>query len=260
MLPSRHTVYPSPYPAATTETHPETPRAGANSPLVPPSRRRSLLLAVTLLSLSVAGGMHGAGLSATEPPDGFVPLFDGQTFHGWEGNLDHFRIEDGAIVGGNLHSPIPRNEFLCTPREYADFELRLKFRLRGTGANGGVQLRSRRIPDHHEMIGYQADMGEGWWGCLYDESRRNRVLAGPPEAERSGLIRPDDWNDYRIVCQGRRIRLWVNGHPTVDYTEADESLEQIGLIGLQIHSGPPAETWYKDLYLRELGTKEPNSP
>jgi hypothetical protein len=54
--------------------------------------------------------------------------------------------------------------------------------------------------------------------------------------------------------------LWVNGHPTVDYTEADESLEQIGLIGLQIHSGPPAETWYKDLYLRELGTKEPNSP
>jgi hypothetical protein len=210
---------------------------------------------LAMVSLVAVTSLAWGSVRASEPPSGFIALFDGKSLKGWEGNLRQFRIQDGALVGGNLENPIPRNEFLCTEREFGDFELRLKFMLKGKGANGGVQLRSRRIPDHHEMIGYQADMGEGWWGCLYDESRRNRVLAGPPEPERSGLIRVDDWNDYRILCQARRIQLWVNGKQTVDYTETDESLEQTGLIGLQIHSGPPTETWYKDLFLRELGTK-----
>ena len=106
---------------------------------------------------------------AAEPKDG-VPLFDGKSFAGWEGNLKHFRIEDRAIVGGTLKEKIPRNEFLCTEKEYGDFELRLKFKVLGKGANAGVQLRSQRIPNHHEVKGYQADLGDGWWGCLYDEA------------------------------------------------------------------------------------------
>ncbi|HET6880331.1 MAG TPA: DUF1080 domain-containing protein, partial [Pirellulales bacterium] len=105
-------------------------------------------------------------------------LFDGKTFEGWEGDTKGtFRIEDGAIVGGSLDEKVPRNEFLCTRQEYGDFELRLKFKVLGKGANAGVQIRSRRIPDHHEMIGYQADLGEGWYGSLYDESRRRTMLA-----------------------------------------------------------------------------------
>src|SRR6185436_13530183 len=123
-------------------------------------------IAVSLLTVTA----HSA-----EPKDGVV-LFDGKTFAGWEGNLKHFRIEDGAIVGGTLTEKIPRNEFLCTEQEYGDFELRLKFKVLGKGANAGVQFRSRRIPNHHEMRGYQADLGDGWWGSLYDESRRNKVL------------------------------------------------------------------------------------
>jgi hypothetical protein len=193
---------------------------------------------------------------AAAAEEGFTPLFDGETFAGWEGNRDAFRIEDGAIVGGSLAERVPRNEFLTTEKEYADFELRLKFKLLGQGANAGVQVRSRRVPDHHEMIGYQADLGDGWWGCLYDESRRRKVLAGPPGEERAKIINRDDWNDYRILCQGRRIQLWINGHQTVDYTEADESIEQTGLIGLQIHGGPPTEAWYKDVRIRVLGESE----
>ena len=95
------------------------------------------------------------------------------------------------------------------------------------------------------MIGYQADLGDGWWGCLYDESRRNKVLAGPPDDQRAKLVKRDDWNEYRIRCQGRKIELWINGQQTVDYTEPDEKIEQVGLIGLQIHGGPPSEAWYK---------------
>jgi hypothetical protein len=182
----------------------------------------------------------------------FVRLFNGKNFDGWEGNLKAFRIEDGAIVGGNLKNPIPNNEFLCTKKSYGDFELRLKFKLLGKGCNGGVQFRSQRVPNNFEVSGYQADMADGYWGCLYDESRRNKVLAGPPEADRAKIIHENDWNDYVIRCEGRRIQMWVNGHQTVDYTESDANLSQTGILGVQIHVGPPCETWYKDIRIKPL--------
>ena len=187
----------------------------------------------------------------------FQPLFDGKSFKGWEGNMDHFRIQDGTIVGGSLKAKVPRNEFLTTKREFSDFELRLKAKTVGEGANAGIQIRSRRIPDHHEMIGYQVDMGKAWdkvwWGKLYDESRRRKILAGPSDDKAlEKLVKYDDWNEFVIRCQGRRIQIWLNGTKTVDYTEPDEKLEQRGLIGLQIHGGPPSEAWYKDIRVREL--------
>ena len=186
------------------------------------------------------------------PGQSAPPLFDGETFAGWEGNRDVFRVEEGAIVGGSLSGPVERNEFLCTTKEFGDFELRLKFKLLGKGANAGIQIRSRRIPDHHEMIGYQADLGDGYWGALYDESRRKRILAAPEAEQVNDVLRRDDWNDYVIRCQGKRIQLWINDLQTIDYTEEDDGIEQVGLIGLQIHGGPPSEAWYKDISIREL--------
>ncbi len=184
--------------------------------------------------------------------EGFTPLFDGRTFDGWEGNLEHFRIEDEAIVAGTLKERIARNEFLCTTAEYGDFELRLKFKLLGTGANGGVQFRSQRIPGHHEVHGYQADLGDGWWGALYDESRRNKILVPAAKGVVAEVLKRDDWNDYTIRCEGPRIQLWINGRQTVDYTEPDDTIERTGIIGVQIHGGPPSEAWYKDLRLKKL--------
>jgi len=184
-------------------------------------------------------------------PD-FSPLFDGKTFEGWEGNLELFHIQDGSIVGGTLERRIARNEFLCTRDEYGNFELRLEFKLIGKGANAGVQIRSRRIPNHHEVRGYQADLGEGWWGSLYDESRRNKILAKADPAVVKEALKPEDWNHYTIRCQGRRIQLWINDKQTVDYTEPDESIEQVGLIGVQIHGGGPSEAWYRNLRLKKL--------
>src|SRR5205085_3586058 len=166
--------------------------------------------------------------------DGFTRLFDGKTFEGWEGNLDVFRIEDGAVVAGSTDKPVARNEFLCTKKEYGDFELRLKFKLVGDGANAGVQVRTKRIPNHHEVSGYQADMGDGWWGSLYDESRRNKILAKADEQAVLKVLKRGDWNEYRILCEGPRIRLWINDLPTIDYTEADDKVERTGIIGLQI--------------------------
>lgn len=199
-----------------------------------------------LMSLLLAA----APVAAAE--DGFESLFDGRSLDGWEGDTKIFRVVDGAIVGGTLDARIARNEFLCTKRDFADFEIRLKFKLLGKGANAGVQFRSRRIPNHHEVKGYQADLGDGWWGSLYDESRRNKVLIGADPAVVKKALKRDDWNDYAVRCQGPRIQIWLNGQQTVDYTEPDDRIERDGLIGLQIHGGGPSEAWYKDLRIKKL--------
>jgi hypothetical protein len=204
----------------------------------------------TLGILALALALIGNQAAGDEP--GFKTLFDGQTLDGWEGNLEMFRVEDGAIVGGTLEKRVPRNEFLCARDEFGDFELRLLFKLIGQGANAGVQLRSRRIPNHHEMRGYQADLGDGWWGSLYDESRRNKVLLAADPQLIKLVLKHDDWNDYTIRCEGPRIQLWINGEQTVDYTEPDAAIEQQGLIGLQIHGGPPSEAWYRNIRIKKL--------
>jgi hypothetical protein len=186
-------------------------------------------------------------------PTGPGSLFDGKTFNGWEGNQALFRIEGGAIVGGTLAAKIARNEFLCTTREFTDFELRLKVKLLGGDqANAGVQFRTSRIPNHHEVSGFQADMGTGWWGALYDESRRKRVLQGPDQAKMKDVIKQGDWNDYTIRAEGPRVQLSINGFRTVDYVETDATIAASGVICVQIHSGPPSEAWYRDITLEEL--------
>jgi hypothetical protein len=185
-----------------------------------------------------------------------IALSDGKTFSGWEGDTNKtWRIEDGAFVGGSLKTKVPHNEFLCTTRQFTNFVLRLKFKLTGNSGfiNGGVQFRSQRVPNHFEMSGYQADMGEpNWWGSLYDESRRNKVLVASKIAEVKKVLKPNDWNDYTIRCEGKRIQLWINGLQTVDYTEPDDSIPQFGKIGLQIHGGGQAEASYKDITVEEL--------
>jgi hypothetical protein len=187
-----------------------------------------------------------------------VPIFDGKSFAGWEGNLAVFRIEGGAIVGGTLKEKIARNEFLCTTAAYGDFELRLRVKLvGGDAANAGVQFRTKRIPQDHEVSGYQADMGTGWWGALYDESRRKKVLKGPDQNAMKNVVRAGDWNDYLIRAEGKRIQLSINGLQTVDYVEADPSVDASGVICPQIHAGPPSEAWYKDITLLDLSTREP---
>jgi len=203
-------------------------------------------LPLTLAFLSLLTAAAAAG----KP----VPLFDGKSFKGWEGDTTKtFRIDNGTIIGGSMKEKVPRNEFLCTTRNYTNFVLTLKFKLIGEGSNAGVQIRTKRIPNHHEVSGYQADMGDpAWWGCLYDESRRNKVLAKSDIEKVNKVLKRNDWNEYEIRCEGRRIRLKINGLETVDYTETDPSVEDYGVIAVQIHSGPPSEAHYKDITLQEL--------
>jgi hypothetical protein len=207
---------------------------------------------VFLMAIVLSVSIGAAGEQGTRAPKP-VPLFDGKTLDGWEGDLKIFRVEDGAIVAGSLENKIARNEFLCTKQTYGDFELRLKVKLLGgDSANAGIQFRTRRIPNDHEVSGFQADMGTGWWGALYDESRRNKVLTGPDQAKMKDVVKAGEWNDYVIRAEGKHIQLWINGFQTVDYTEDDPKIDTTGVIALQIHGGPPSQAWYKDITIVNL--------
>ncbi|MHC4124669.1 MAG: family 16 glycoside hydrolase, partial [Planctomycetota bacterium] len=187
-----------------------------------------------------------------------VALFDGKTFYGWQGNLETFRIENGAIVAGSLDGPNPESEYLCTTKQYGDFQLRVMAKLVGKGDNGGVQFRGGRVPNSNEMYGYQADMGSlpdknktNLWGCLYDASR-HKLLVIVDQKKIAEVFKPNKWNEVVIRCLGMRIQIWVNGYQTVDYTEPDESIKQSGAIGLQVHKGLPTKVWYKGMRIKIL--------
>jgi hypothetical protein len=189
---------------------------------------------------------------------GFEEIFDGESLAGWEGKEEWFRVEDGCVVAGSLEREIPNNEFLVSEKEYGDFELRFEAKLVGEGSNAGVQFWSERVPDHHEMVGFQCDIGntgeKSIWGALYDESRRRRFLAEAPLAAQRAVMLKDEWNQFRVRAEGDLIEIWVNGAKTVHYveTEGEGEVPRRGRFGLQIHSGPPLEAWYRAIEVREL--------
>ena len=185
-----------------------------------------------------------------------VKLFDGNTFNGWEGDtVKTWRINDGMLIGGSLSENVPHNEFLSTTSDYKNFVLQLKFKLSGTDGfiNSGVQFHSKRILNPpYEMTGYQADLGDGYWACLYDESRRNKVLVQADSSLVKQVLRKGDWNDYEVRSENGRIQIKLNGKLTVDYTEPDKTIPQTGRIALQIHGGGKAEVSFKEIRLTSL--------
>lgn len=196
------------------------------------------------------GGLISIHTSLADDKEaGFVPLFNGKDLTGWEGNKSLWKVEDGMLVGDS--SGIKRNQFLATTKTFGDFELRLEFRLRGGTGNSGVQFRSKRVPNDTEVSGYQADIGEKYWGCLYDESRRNKVLVQAP-ADLEKVLKPDGWNSYVIRAEGDHIVLTLNGFKTVDYRESDATIARDGIIAVQVHSGPPLRVEFRNVRIKEL--------
>ena len=127
----------------------------------------------------------------------------------------------------------------------------MEFKLHKGVGNTGIQFRSKRDPNSSEVSGYQADVGEKYWGCLYDEHRRNKVLVqAPPELEKT--LKKDDWNTYVIRAEGDHITLKVNDVTTVDYKEPDDKIARSGMIAVQVHSGGPLKVEFRNLRIKEL--------
>ena len=188
--------------------------------------------------------------SAALAQTGFVPLFNGKNLDGWEVDTPGiWQARDGMIVG---QSPgLQYNDFLRTKKHYSNFVLKVSFQMVDGKGNSGVQFRSKPVPNTHEVSGYQADIGEQYWGCLYDESRRKRVLVWA-KPEHLTKLNKGGWNQYVITARGNHITLELNGARTVDYTESDPGIETTGFLALQLHAGAPMEMHFRDLQIREL--------
>jgi hypothetical protein len=182
--------------------------------------------------------------------DGYEPLFNGRDLTGWEGDAKLWVVERRSLIG---RSPgISYNNFLAHQRRFEDFILKFQVRLLEDAGNSGVQFRSERVLNSTEFYGYQADVGPGWWGNLYDESRRRRTLVEVPQADRDRTVKKGQWNDYAVVALGKRIRLVLNGTVTADYIEPSATIARDGLIAVQIHSGPAMEVRFRDIRIRAL--------
>jgi len=192
-------------------------------------------------------------------------LFDGKSLDGWETLKDDaylWKVVDGMITAGSLTQKVPHNSFLATKRSYHNFDLRLKIRISGTEGfiNSGVQIRSVRLPGSHEMFGYQVDAGKGWWGKLYDESRRRKVIGQAANlAAVNKAVKEHGWNEFHIRAEGPRIRSWINDVPALDYKETDTNIALDGHIGIQVHGGGKTLVQVKDVTIQEL-PPTPNAP
>ncbi|MBX3434645.1 MAG: DUF1080 domain-containing protein [Pirellulales bacterium] len=177
--------------------------------------------------------------------DGAPPLFNGQDLSGWHGDEAVWFVEDGEIVG-RATSGLARNSFLVSDLAADDFELTMEVKLVDDAGNSGVQFRSRETGDG-DVAGYQADVGPGWWGKLYEEHGRELLWDKPGEAH----VRRGEWNKYVIRAEGARIRTWINDRPCVDLD--DPAGRRRGVFALQVHSGGPTEVRFRRLALTPLG-------
>jgi len=196
----------------------------------------------------LAGAAAATSLPAAE--DGFEPIFNGKDLTGWEGDSSIWKVENGELVG--RHQGISYNDFLASEKSYSNFILRFQIHLVNHSGNSGMQFRSERESGSSEMIGYQADVGQNYWGSLYDESRRRVVLFQADDKVIKRALKVDDWNDYEVHADGRRIVLKLNGVTTTDYTEKDDSIPLGGRLGAQVHSGPPIESRFRNIRIKTL--------
>lgn len=188
------------------------------------------------------------GLPAAVERAGFKPLFDGKSLDGWQGETSLWSARGGMLVGTS--AGLDHNEFLVREGKYRDFVLQLSFRLVDGKGNSGIQFRSDRLPGT-EMIGYQADIGEDYWGGLYDESRRKKVLAAASE-QALGAVNKEGWNHYVVRSIGDQITLSMNGRTSVSYEEKEEGIAEDGSIAVQLHAGAPMEVQFRDILIQPL--------
>jgi Domain of Unknown Function (DUF1080) len=258
--------------------------------------RSALSLLVLILTVSLGAAMQqgstaqsgqASGWNGVFPPTvpddnaGFVPIFDGKSLSGWEGDTQFWRVENGEIVGETTpEKVVKQNNFLIwRGGTVRDFELKLEFRINGT--NSGIQYRSTELPNIGKWVlkGYQADIDFGglYAGNIHDErgrgptsggavlSRRGqvtRIVDGPvfkvvgtigDNTLLRGVLNVNNWNRYHIIARGPVLMQFINDQlMAVVIDEDSKNFSPEGVIGFQMHTGPPFKIQYRNVLYRKL--------
>jgi len=191
---------------------------------------RHILLTCVLVGFWLAGsnpGAHGDNVSKD--------FFNGKDTSGWEGPLEYWTVKDGTLIGHTPPEGLKSNTFLCSKKNYKDFELKFQVRLLGETANSGVQIRSEiSHKQKYTVKGPQCDMGQEFWGSLYGENFGGMMQAADPNLVKK-VLKKDDFNDYYIKCVGKHVTIKLNGETTVD--NDFPNLPETGIIAWQLHTG-----------------------
>ena len=221
------------------------------------------------------GGMRtGIDPMAADDHTGFESIFDGKTLTGWDGDPQFWRAENGTIIGESTEEKkLKINTFLVwRGGQPKDFELKLEYKMNST--NSGVQYRSVELPDVGKWVlkGYQADIdfANTYTGQLYEERGRGflalrgqmtqlqpgkkRVIADLQNGdELKALIKTNDWNQVHIIAHGNVLTHIFNGHLMAVAVDDDPSGRAMGgLLGLQMHVGPPMKLEVRNVWLKNL--------
>jgi len=212
--------------------------------------QRTVLALVVVLLLSAN--------TLADDKEGWIKLFNGKDLTGWKqrNGTATYRVEDGVIVGTtNEGSP---NSFLCTLKNYGDFELVFEVKV-DNRLNSGVQIRSASKKDYKNfrVHGPQVEIAtNGTAGFIYGEALGTGWLSKDrSDPKKKAAFKKGEWNKYRVLAKGKSIKTWVNGVPVADLTDNTTKMRS-GFIGLQVHgikrgTGPYEVRW-RNLKLREL--------
>ncbi|MGV3486124.1 MAG: 3-keto-disaccharide hydrolase [Planctomycetaceae bacterium] len=217
--------------------------------------------------------LHAAALLAQSPeppPQGFDSLIDPSSMKGWRGSVQDWKVVNGELVGtadGSLKS----NRFIVAEIEpVQNFEMQVDVWI-SAGGNSGLQYRSVEQPDLGPFVvtGYQCDVVSNrpeYNGMLYEE-RGRRILAltgqrvvvdeaGQPWITAQHPVptfAPEQWHRYRVRVEGNHHRHWIDDTLTVDVIDLDSThRRQSGVLGVQVHVGPPMTVRYRNFFLKRL--------
>ncbi|MEX1041579.1 MAG: DUF1080 domain-containing protein [Pirellulaceae bacterium] len=216
------------------------------------------------LSLAVCVSLFCA--SSVRAEEEWIELFNGKDLTGWiqKNGTATYEVKDGAIVGTTADgSP---NSFLCTEERYGDFELQFEVKI-DKELNSGVQIRSKTKGEedhrpgqpHGRVNGPQVEIEVpgGVSGYIYGEATGRGWLTPDDRRERHEHFKTDQWNEYRVVAEGPKIKVWINGEE-IDELDDEQAYHThpVGFIGLQVHGiprdkGPYTARW-RNLKLKKI--------
>lgn len=196
--------------------------------------------------------------AADKDDKGWTPLFNGKNLDGWEqrNGTATYRVEGNCVVGKTSEgSP---NSFLCTVKEYKDFELKFEVKV-DDQLNSGVQIRSKSKGGTRDgrVHGPQVEIAAGGGsGFVYGEALNTGWLSEKRDDPKAlAAFKKGEWNKFHVKAVGKSIKTWINDVPVADLVD-DKSGMPEGFIGLQVHgikkgTGPHEVRW-RNLSIKEL--------
>jgi hypothetical protein len=219
--------------------------------------------------------------------DGFIKIFDGKTLNGWDGDPAYWDVEDGCIVGKVTPSTIlKQNTFLIWRGGITnDFELKVEYKIT-KGGNSGINYRSVEVKGApYALKGYQADIdgANQYTGQNYEERGRcivayrgqkamlpimtdplsslvknnvwtaSVVTASLGNADSLKVYINEGWNECHLIVKGNHLQHYINGVLMSDVTDNDTLNRKFGgLLGIQVHVGPPMKVAFRNFRLKHL--------